>query len=76
MNDASLQANSILAKSLRMLSELAAPDSQVRTEWSSALVSELSPLLPLQLERPGDLLAANSASPGLRWHADQLIGVA
>ena len=73
MNDASLQTNSILAKSLRILSELAAPDSQIHIEWSAALVSELSSFLPRLSGRPGNLLAPNSASPGLQWHADRLI---
>jgi len=73
MNDASLQTNSILARSLRILSGLAAPDGKADAEWSTTLVSELAPFLPSPAGQSGDLLAPNPAGPELRWHADRLI---
>jgi hypothetical protein len=72
MNDASHHASPILTKSLRILAQLAASDSQPSPDWSGALVSELAPLLPPRPAQPGTLLGPNIAGPGLRWHADQL----
>jgi Glycosyl transferase family 2 len=72
MNDVSGQTNSILANALRILSELAAPDSKASGEWSGTLVSTLSPFLSSRPRQPGDLIGAHTAGPGLRWHADQL----
>ncbi|MEZ5833372.1 MAG: glycosyltransferase family 2 protein [Dongiaceae bacterium] len=71
MTDASLPTNPIVAKSVRILSELASSDESADVEWSNALVSQLSPYLPGP-PRCAELLATNSAGPGLRWHADRL----
>ena len=72
MNDVSVQTNSILAKALRLLSELAGPDSHSNPEWSSAFVSVLAPFLGSQPPQSNDLISTHGAGPGPRWHADQL----
>ena len=71
MNDAAAPTNPTLAKALRILAELSAEDSDAGADWTDALVSQLSPLLPLPV-RSEALIGAHVTGPGLRWHADQL----
>ena len=75
MNDAALPTNPTLAKALRILAELSAEGGAAGADWTSALVSELSPLLPLPPVRSDALVGAYTTGPGLRWHADQLISL-
>jgi hypothetical protein len=71
MTDDATLTNPTLAKALRILAALAADGGGAGADWSDALVSELSPLLP-QPVRSDALVGAYIAGPGLRWHADQL----
>ena len=75
MNDAALPTNPTLAKALRILAELSAEGGAAGADWTSVLVSELSPLLPLPPVRSDALVGAYTTGPGLRWHADQLISL-
>ena len=72
MNDVSVRTNSIVAKALHLLSELAAPDGRGNPEWSSAFVSVLAPFLASQPKRSDGLILAHRDGSGPRWHADQL----
>lgn len=72
MNDARPSTDPVLAKTLRIVSESVASDSPVSGDWSSALVSELSHVLPTPAQAPGDLIAAHGTGGGLLWHAEQL----
>jgi hypothetical protein len=71
MNDDATLTNSTLAKALRILAALSADGGDAEADWTDALVSELSPLLP-QPVRSDALIGAYTTGPGLRWHADQL----
>ena len=71
MNDAAIPTNPALAKPLRILAELSAADGDAGADWTDALVSELSPLMPPPV-RSVALVGAYVTGPGLRWHADQL----
>jgi len=75
MNHANLQNNSILATAVRILSEQAAPRSSASSEWSSALVSALTPFFPPVPAASADLIGPHDGGPGLRWHADQLLSL-
>ncbi|MBA4098026.1 MAG: hypothetical protein C0484_14840 [Rhodospirillum sp.] len=74
MNDAAAPTNPTLAKALRILAGLAAEDGDAGADWTDALVSELSPILPPPV-RSDALIGAYTTGPGLRWHADQLISL-
>jgi hypothetical protein len=71
MNDDATLTNPTLAKALRILAALSADGGDAEADWTDALVSELSPLLP-QPAQCDALIGAYTAGPGLRWHADQL----
>lgn len=71
MNDAAAPTNPTLAKALRILAELSAEKGDAGADWTDALVSELSPALPPPA-RSEALIGADTAGPGLRWHAGQL----
>jgi glycosyltransferase involved in cell wall biosynthesis len=73
-DDATL-TNPILAKALRILTALSADGGDPEADWTDALVSELSSLLP-QPAQCDALIGADTAGPGLRWHADQLASLA
>jgi hypothetical protein len=75
MSDAYLQTTSILAAALDILSEQVAPESSPSTQWSPALVSALTPFFPVEPAVSADLIAPQGRGPGLRWHAEQLLGM-
>ena len=75
MNDARLSSDSIPVTALRILSKLAAAESEASVEWSSALVAALLPHLPADPALPEDLIAPPTAAAGLRWHAGHLVAL-
>lgn len=75
MSDAILQTNSILPTALHILSKQMASESSPSTEWSPALVAALIPFLRPQPTAGADLIAPQGRGPGLRWHAEQLLGL-
>lgn len=74
MNDATAPTNPALAKALRVLAALSADDGDAGADWTDALVSELSPSLPLPAQSDA-LIGAYRTGPGMRWHADQLVSL-
>ncbi len=74
MNDDAIPTNPTLAKALRILAELSAEDGDAGADWTDALVSELSPLLPPPA-RSDALVGAYVTGPGPRWHADRLVSL-
>jgi glycosyltransferase involved in cell wall biosynthesis len=73
MNQTDVPSHYSAAKALDILSALAAGDDAASSDWTEALVSALSSLLPAPAARAEAIVGTDAKSTGLRWHAERLV---